>query len=131
MVAFFNGLGVLDAVDDAGLVASPGECAEIFLIVEGDSLACEGGKLLGDLLVGDGEAEFFGLDTLGVLVAGAIAGEDHHSFISLEYIAFAGDLVELSGLDAFAEDIEETEIAESREAEDEDNDDPDENFLER
>ena len=130
-MAFFNGLGVLDRVDYAALIASPGECAEVFLIVEGDSLAGEGGELLGDLLVRDGEAEFFGLDALGVFVAGAVAGEDHHAFIGLEDIALAGDLVELSGLDAFAEDVEEAEVAECRKAEDEDNDDPGENFLER
>ena len=57
MVLLRDGLRAFDCVDYARLVAPPGEGAEVFLVVEGHSLAGHVHKLVGDFLVGDGEGE--------------------------------------------------------------------------
>ena len=133
MAILSDGPGLFDGINYPFVVASPGKGAEILLEMEGNPLAGHAHKLLGNFGAGDREGEFVGLDaaTLSVFVLRAVAGEDHHAFVGLENIALAGDLVELSGLDAFAEDIVETEVAEGRKAENHDYDEPGENFFER
>lgn len=132
MVLVLDGPGLFNGIDYPFVVTSPGKGAEILLEVERYPLAGQAHKLLRYFCVGYGETEFIGLDTaLGVFALRAVAGEDHHSFVGLENIALAGDLVELTGLDALAENIVETEVAEGGQAEDQDYDEPGENFFER